>query len=145
MQKKYFWIRKFLKHCWRTTGFDRLLQLKSFNKLIETFSSVKDAKTNELLIGPKTLKKAEAVRLAVATGYHIDPEDVSMFRELGRDSLGRMRYACYRGTNALEVCIFYICLYIIVILICSIMISKEFNSTVGLSSPHKRHTSKTSL
>jgi hypothetical protein len=41
-----------------------------------------------------------------------------MFRELGRDSFGRMRYACYRGTNALEVCIHYICLSVIAILFC---------------------------
>ena len=64
---------------------------------------IKDAKTKELLVTPRTKLKIDATRLAIASGYYIDPPGVNMFRELGRDQLGRMRYACYRGTNALEV------------------------------------------
>ena len=107
VQKKLYWKKRFLKHCRRTTGHDRLLQLYRFDKLIETFSLIKDAKTKEILIGPKTKSKIEATRQAIASGYYIDPAGVNMFRELGRDNLGRMKYACYRGTNALEVLPYY--------------------------------------
>jgi hypothetical protein len=103
LQKKLFWKKKFLRHCRRTTGHDRVCQLSRFDKFIETFIQIKDAKTKELLIGPRTKLKIESTRLAIASGYYIDPNDVNMFRELGRDKLGRMKYACYRGTNALEV------------------------------------------
>jgi hypothetical protein len=75
---------------------------------------IKDAKTKELLITPRTKLKIDATRLAIASGYYIDPPDVNMFRELGRDRLGRMKYACYRGTNALEVMFCYHQLYFII-------------------------------
>lgn len=103
VQKKLFWKKKFLRHCRRTTGHDRVCQLSRFDKFIETFNLIKDAKTKELLIGPRTKLKIESTRLAIASGYYLDPIGVDMFRELGRDQLGRMKYACYRGTNALEV------------------------------------------
>jgi hypothetical protein len=103
LQKKIHWKKKFLKHCRRTTGNDRVQQLSRFDKLINAYIRIKDAKTKELLIGPKTKQKIDATRLAIAAGYYIDPAGVNMFRELGRDTSGRMRYACYRGTNALEV------------------------------------------
>ena len=103
LQKKLFWKKRFLSHCRRTTGHDRVLQLSRFDKFIETFLLIKDAKTKELLIAPRTKLKIDATRLAIASGYYIDPPGVNMFRELGRDQLGRMKYACYRGTNALEV------------------------------------------
>ena len=105
VQKKLFWKKRFLKHCRRTTGHDRVEQLMRFDKFIATFILVKDAKTKELLIGPATLSKIEATRLCIASGYYTDPDSINMFRELGRDRLGRMKYACYRGTNALEVSI----------------------------------------
>lgn len=76
-----------------------------FDKFIDTFTLIKDAKTKELLITPKTKLKIAATRLGIASGYYIDPPGVNMFRELGRDELGRMKYACYRGTNGLEVII----------------------------------------
>ena len=103
LQKKLFWKKKFLSHCRRTTGHDRVCQLSRFDKFIETFMLVKDAKTKELLVTPRTKSKIDSTRLAIASGYYIDPPGVNMFRELGRDQLGRMKYACYRGTNALEV------------------------------------------
>jgi 3'-5' exonuclease len=103
MQKKYQWKKTFLKHCRRSTGSDRLVQLARFDKFIEAFIQIRDAKTKELLITPKTKLKIEATRLAIASGYYTDPAGVNIYREMGRDSLGRMKYACYRGTNALEV------------------------------------------
>jgi hypothetical protein len=103
MQKKFQWKKSFLKHCRRSTGYYRLVQLARFDKFIEAFILIRDAKTKELLITPKTKLKIEATRLAIASGYYTDPAGVSIYREMGRDSLGRMKYACYRGTNALEV------------------------------------------
>ena len=91
------------RHCRRTTGHDRVQQLSRFDDFIKTFIEIKDAKTKELLIGPKTKLKIEATRLSIASGFYIDPIGINMFRDLGRDRLGRTRYACYRGTNALEV------------------------------------------
>ena len=103
VQKKLYWRNRFLRHCRRTTGYDRVEQLSRFDKFIRTFLNVRDAKTKELLITPKTQLKIDATRLAIASGYYIDPTEVNMFRDLGRDRLGRNKYACYRGTNALEV------------------------------------------
>lgn len=107
MQKKYNWKKSFLKHCRRSTGFDRLVQLERFDKFIEAFNQIRDAKTKELLITPKTKLKIEATRQAIASGYYTDPPGISIYREMGRDNLGRMKYACYRGTNALEVCVWF--------------------------------------
>jgi hypothetical protein len=103
LQKKLYWRNRFLRHCRRTTGHDRVEQLSRFDKFIRTFLSARDAKTKELLITSKAKMKIDATRLAIASGYYIDPPEVNMFRDLGRDRLGRTKYACYRGTNALEV------------------------------------------
>jgi hypothetical protein len=93
LQKKLFWKKRFLSHCRRTTGHDRVCQLSRFDKLIETFMLIKDAKTKDLLITPRTKLKIDATRLAIASGYYIDPPGVNMFRELGKDQLGRMKHA----------------------------------------------------
>jgi hypothetical protein len=98
----HIWLSNRLLHY---SGHDRVNQLSRFDKFIDTFTLIKDAKTKELLITPKTKLKIAATRLAIASGYYIDPPGVNMFRELGRDELGRMKYACYRGTNGLEVII----------------------------------------
>jgi hypothetical protein len=98
----HIWLSNHLLHY---SGHDRVNQLSRFDKFIDTFTLIKDAKTKELLITPKTKLKIAATRLAIASGYYIDPPGVNMFRELGRDELGRMKYACYRGTNGLEVII----------------------------------------
>jgi hypothetical protein len=37
MQKKYQWKKSFLKHCRRSTGYDRLVQLARFDKFIQAF------------------------------------------------------------------------------------------------------------
>ena len=107
MQKKFNWKKAFLKFCRRSTGCDRLVQLERFDKFIKTFNQMRDAKTKELLITPKTKLKIEATRQAIASGYYTDPPGISIYREMGRDKLGRMKYACYRGTNALEVCVWF--------------------------------------
>jgi hypothetical protein len=85
INKKLYWKKKFLRHCRRTTGYDRDFQLLRFDKFVETFIRIRDAKTNELLIGPKIKLKIDATRLAIASGYYIDPEGVNMFRELRCD------------------------------------------------------------
>ena len=40
MQKKYPWKKMFLKHCRRSTGSDRLVQLSRFDKFIKTFNQI---------------------------------------------------------------------------------------------------------
>jgi hypothetical protein len=70
--------KSFLKHCRRSTGSDRLVQVARFDEFIEAFIQIRDVKTKELLITPKTKLKIEATRLAIASGYYTDPAGVLM-------------------------------------------------------------------
>lgn len=57
VQKKLAWEKNFLRHCRRTTGHDRVQQLSRFDYFIKTFINIRDAKTKEQLVGPKTKLK----------------------------------------------------------------------------------------
>jgi hypothetical protein len=72
--------KSFLKHCRRSTGSDRLVQVARFDEFIEASIQIRirDVKTKELLITPKTKLKIEATRLAIASGYYTDPAGVLM-------------------------------------------------------------------
>ena len=104
IQKKFNYKKRFLRYCRRATCSDRVQQLRRFDNFITTFSDIKDAKTQEVLIRPKTLRKIEAVGLDIASGYYIDPTNIDMFSERGRDAQGRMIHRSRRGSSDLEVC-----------------------------------------
>lgn len=68
-----------------------------------------------------------------------------MFRDLGRDRLGTIRYACYRGTNALEVSLIKLNLHYSILYIHADYLSNFRFHVTGLSSAYSRYTQKTSM
>ena len=100
-QRKYYNWKFFVKNCRRKIPEAHEL-LKRFDKLVEVYSKVKDARTEEPLFRPDTLKELKKLRSHIEKGCLSDPPGVPLYVFKGWNTLGLKVYRCLRGTNSLE-------------------------------------------
>ncbi|KAG2059870.1 hypothetical protein BDR06DRAFT_967438 [Suillus hirtellus] len=70
--------------------------------IIRTYGPIKDATTGQPLFNDHAWEIAKHVMENVQLGYYLDPTDVDLYFEIGKDRHGLMLYHCCRGTNSVK-------------------------------------------